>query len=121
MKPFSQIKRTPEELLKQALRQEAQKQVESAGWPTGIKVVIEGVGEFTAKPIASVKNGRIMYNLQGTGVGPGQSGMKIAGNLFTDFGLENYDSLVAKYLPGRTPAAARNDDEAELEQGETTE
>lgn len=116
--------RTPEQLAKNALNQALRGEIQANKWPETLAVTVNGVGKFDAKPIVSLKSGRILYNIQGRGVGPDGSEMKFAGNLFTDFALPSatYNQIMSKYgLAGSEPSSrAQSEDEA-LSEAEVTE
>ena len=127
MERFKSVKsaRTPEQLAKNALNMALRKEILDNKWPTSLPVVVDGVGTFEAKPIVSLKSGRILYNVRGDGVGPGGTPMKIMGNLFTDFILphDTYIGILKQYnlTPENPamPASAKTEDEA-LDESETT-
>ena len=126
MERFKSVKsaRTPEQLAKNALNQALKAEITANKWPTTLPVNVEGVGRFDAKPIVSLKSGRILYNIQGRGIGPDGTEMKFAGNLFTDFSLPSamYSAILKQYnLTSENPAmpaSAKSDDEV-LDESET--
>lgn len=124
MEKFKSTKtaRTPEQLAKNALNQALRGEIQANRWPETLPVEVKGVGKFDAKPIVSLKSGRILYNIQGRGVGPDGSEMKFAGNLFTDFALPSatYNQIMYKYGLVAGSEAKTQDEEEQLSESETT-